>query len=81
MPWLLASLNSSIIWEWLVIMGDQKRNGWRGIDKTALEDIPVPKHDRAGLRRAAAVDLAAGHPRRPLASVHDLPHTVAQEGR
>jgi len=36
-------LNSGPVWRWLQIEGDPKKGGWRGVDKTLLERLPVPK--------------------------------------
>ncbi len=44
--WILAVLNSSAVWiNYIEPLGDSKRGGWRGIDKTFLSALPIPKAD------------------------------------
>lgn len=57
--WLVALLNSDIVWHWLQIEGDPKKGGWRGVDKAVLARIPVPKLSAQQKRQLAALAEAA----------------------
>jgi adenine-specific DNA-methyltransferase len=40
--WLLAVLNSDVMWQWIRLEGDPKKGGWRGIDKALISRLPIP---------------------------------------
>lgn len=50
--WLLAVLNSDVIWKWLLVEGDPKRGGWRGVDKALITRIPIAVPDRKTQEKA-----------------------------
>lgn len=50
--WLLAVLNSNLIWRWLLVEGDPKRGGWRGVDKALITRIPIAVPDRGMQKKA-----------------------------
>ena len=51
--WLLAVLNSDLIWRWLLVEGDPKKGGWRGVDKALITRIPIAVPDRQTQEKAA----------------------------
>lgn len=55
LAWVLAILNSQAIWTWLQTEGDPKQGGWRGVDKSVLERVPVKELSAAQARRLGAL--------------------------
>jgi hypothetical protein len=55
LEWLLAVLNSEVIWRWLRVEGDPKLWGWRGVDRSVIERIPVAVPNRRTQNTAARI--------------------------
>jgi hypothetical protein len=51
--WLLAVLNSELIWRWLLVEGDPKKGGWRGVDKALITRIPIAVPESSVQKKAA----------------------------
>jgi adenine-specific DNA-methyltransferase len=67
-PWLLAVLNSRVLWEWLKIEADPKQGGWRGIDQSVLERIPIPLPSPDQRREVDALLATCTSPEEPPAA-------------
>ena len=55
--WLLAVLNSSVLWQWILLEGDPKNSGWRGVDKKLIGMLPIPLADSKIQDQASGMTL------------------------